>query len=255
MDQQKLPTRTFIPTHVGDARQNWYKTKKKPMLEKLDARIKAPESFIIRDIKAFIVDIEKLIEKSGNLAVYFGAATKGEPDVVLLFAGVKQWSNLPETYYILNTKGAFETITLEKAHALRNNYQNDTATLLHESTDDGYTETEYVFFDKETITEILGEFKYQAEKDRINSLKVQLISYADKATEGRFLRRGQVPKYLQRLSVMFTYVKDGKDTSFEEIDPDRYRSTREAQEGILDSGLNSGRPVPPPPPRNIDPVK
>lgn len=248
MDYQKLPIRTFIPKHVGDARQNWYKNRKKPELTRLGAQAEAPEYLAIANVYDFINTMRKLTAMHENLAVYFGTATEKTPDVVLLFAGIKHWCNLPEAYYLLNAKGALMSIPLEKAHALRNNYQNGMATLLHKSTDDGYTETEYVVFDKEAINEILDEFQYQADKGRISGLKVQLVSYADKSTEGGFLTSGKVPEYLQRLSVMFTYVKDGKDTSFEEIDPERHERTVKKQEGMLGSGSNSGWTVPPPRP-------
>ncbi|TYR34742.1 hypothetical protein FXV77_14830 [Sphingobacterium phlebotomi] len=255
MDYQKLPTRTFIPKHVGDARQNWYKTRKKPMLDKLDARIKAPDNFTILDVKRFITDIEKLIEKKGNLAVCFGAETEGKADFVLLFAGIKKWFNLPNGYFLLNKEGRLEEISVEEGNTLRNNYQNGIQPVLGGSTGDGDIETEYVFFDQETITEILGEFQYQTDKDRISGLKVQLVSYADKEAEVGFPRsRDTQPKYLERLSIMFTYTKDGRDTSFEEIDPERYEDTRRQQEKDK-SGLNTGSPIPPPPPRNPDPVK
>src|SRR5690606_9265172 len=122
MDKPELPIRTFIPTNVGDARQNWYKTKKKPMLDRLDARIQAPENFAISDIKAFIESVNKLIKTNGNLAVYLGAETEGKPDFVLLFAGIKKWSNLPNTYLLLNKEGRLEEISTESGNTLRNNY-------------------------------------------------------------------------------------------------------------------------------------
>lgn len=244
--EQQLPIRTFIPTHVGDARQNWYKTKKKPMLDKLDGRTKAPEDFTISDVKAFIANVEKLIEKHGNLAVYLGAETEGKPDFVLLFAGIKRWSNLPGEYYVLNKAGVLEVISAEKGNTLRNNYQNGIQPILERSTGDGDIETEYIYFEKEIIAEILGEIQFQAKPGKIDGLKVQLVSYADKKAEGGFLRNGTVPKYLQRLSIMFTYTKNGRDASFEDIDFERYTRTLTAQEGILGGGLNTGIPIPPP---------
>jgi|GEM_PF-2926134 len=244
MEDQKLPVRTFIPTKVGEARQNWYKTKKKPELDKLDANIKAPESFLIADIRAFVSDVSKLIAKNSNLGVYFGTQTDGKPDLVLLFASVKKWSNLPGEYYLLNAKGRLEVIAVEKAHALRNNYQNGIKPLLSRSTDDGHTETEYVYFEKDIITEIVDEIDYQARQGNINGLKIQMVSYADKKTEGGFLKT-LTPKYIQRLAILFTYVKDGRDTTFEEIDRERFRLTVAAQEGPLVSGLDTGDPIPP----------
>lgn len=248
MDYQKLPTRTFIPTHVGDARQNWYKTKKKPMLDKLDARIKAPDNFIILDVKRFITDIEKLIEKKDNLAVCFGAQTEGKADFVLLFAGIKKWFNLPSAYYLLNKEGRLEEISVEEGNTLRNNYQNGIQPVLGGSTGDGDIETEYVFFEKDIIAEILGEIRFQEGEERIDGLKVQLVSYANKKAEGGFYNRELKPTYLERLSIMFTYTKDGRDTNFEDIDPERYEETLKEQEEDK-SGLNHGRPIPPPPPR------
>ncbi len=248
MDKPELPIRTFIPTHVGDARQNWYKTKKKPMLDRLDASIKAPENFSIRDIKAFIANIEKLIEKSRNLAVYFGVETEGKQDVVLLFAGIKRWSNLPNTYYLLNKEGGLEDISVEEGNTLRNNYQNGIQPVLGRSTGDGDIETEYVFFEKDIIAEILGEIRFQEGEERIDGLKVQLVSYANREAEGGFFSGDLKPKYLERLSIMFTYTKDGRDTNFEDIDPVRCKETLEGQDKDK-SGLNSGRPIPPPPPR------
>jgi len=44
---------------------------------------------------------------------------------------------------------------------------------------------------------------------------------------------------------MFTYTKDGRDTNFEDIDPERYEKTRRKQEEDK-SGLNRGKPIPPP---------
>lgn len=218
------------------------------MLDRLDASIKAPENFSIRDIKAFIANIEKLIEKSRNLAVYFGVETEGKQDIVLLFAGIKKWSNLPNTYCLLNKEGRLEEISVEEGNTLRNNYQNSIQSVLGGSTGDGNIETEYVYFENEIITEILEEIGFQASKDRVDGLKVQLVSYADKEAEGGFFQHRQTPKYLERLSIMFTYTKDGRDTSFEEIDPERYEETLKEQEKGK-RGLNSGSPIPPPPPQ------
>lgn len=255
MDYQKLPSRTFIPKHVGDARQDWYKTRKKPMLDKLDARIKAPDNFTILDVKRFITDIEKLIEKKDNLAVCFGAETEGKADFVLLFAGIKRWSNLPNAYYLLNKEGRLEEISVEEGNTLRNNYQNGIQPILERSTGDGDIETEYVFFEKDIIAEILGECKFQSDAGRINGLKIQMVSYADKKAESDFFNNRHKLEYLERLSIMFTYTKDSRDTNFEEIDPERYEKTRRKQEEDK-SGLNTGNPIPPPPPpRKPDPVK
>ena len=215
------------------------------MLDRLDASIKAPENFSIRDIKAFIANIEKLIEKSRNLAVYFGVETEGKQDIVLLFAGIKKWSNLPNTYCLLNKEGRLEEISVEEGNTLRNNYQNSIQPVLGGSTGDGDIETEYVFFEKDIIAEILGEIRFQEGKKRIDGLKVQLVSYANKEAEGGFLRGDLELKYLERLSVMFTYTKDGRDTNFEDIDPERYEKTRRKQEEDK-SGLNRGKPIPPP---------
>ncbi len=218
------------------------------MLDRLDASIKAPENFSIRDIKAFIANIEKLIEKSRNLAVYFGVETEGKQDVVLLFAGIKRWSNLPNTYYLLNKEGGLEDISVEEGNTLRNNYQNGIQPVLGRSTGDGDIETEYVFFEKDIIAEILGEIRFQEGEERIDGLKVQLVSYANREAEGGFFSGDLKPKYLERLSIMFTYTKDGRDTNFEDIDPVRCKETLEGQDKDK-SGLNSGRPIPPPPPR------
>ena len=245
--EQKLPTRTCVRTDIGVARQNWYKTYKKQKLDQLDARTKAPENFSIRNIGAFIADVKKLIEKKANLAVYFGAATEGKADFVLLFAGIKRWSNLPNAYYLLNKEGRLEEIPTEKGNTLRNNYQNGIQPVLGRSTGDGNIETEYIYFENEIITEILEEIGFQASKDRVDGLKVQLVSYADKKAEGGFFQNRQTPKYLERLSIMFTYTKDGRDTSFEEIDPERYEETLRKQDEDK-SGLNHGKPIPPPPP-------
>lgn len=249
MERERLPFRTFVRTDIGDARENWYKTEKKPKLDKMAPEIKAPENFVIADVNAFISGITKLVAKNGNLGVYFGTETARKPDVVLLFAAVEKWSNLPGAYYLLNKKGELETIDVEKAHTLRNNYQNGVQEVLHDSTGDGHAETEYIYFGKDVIAEILEEFRFQADKGRIDGLKVRLVSYADKKIEGTLLRNRPTPEYLQRLSVLFTYMKDGGDTSFEEIDPERYERTLAAQEGILGGGLNSGNPIPPPPPQ------
>src|SRR5690606_24451887 len=155
-------------------------------------------------------------------------------------------SNLPNTYLLLNKEGRLEEISTESGNTLRNNYQNGIQPVLAESTGDGDIETEYVFFEKDIIAEILGEIGFQESKGRISGLKVQLVSYADKEAEVGFPRSMDTqPKYLERLSIMFTYTKDGRDTSFEEIDPERYEDTRRQQEKDK-SGLNSGKPIPPP---------
>lgn len=247
MDNQKLPTSTCIRTDVGDARQNWYKTYKKQKLDQLDTRVKAPENFSIPDIKAFISDVKKLIEKNGNLAVYFGTETEGKQDIVLLFAGINRWSNLPNVYCLLNKEGRLEEISVERGNTLRNNYQNGIQPVLGRSTGDGDIETEYVYFENEIIAEILDEIGFQADEGRVDGLKVQLVSYADKESEGGFFNNRETPKYLERLSIMFTYTKDGRDTSFEEIDPERYEETLRKQDEDK-SGLNTGNPIPPPPP-------
>ncbi|RZF62485.1 hypothetical protein EWE74_06705 [Sphingobacterium corticibacterium] len=257
---QPLPSNAFVQKAYVEMRTDWFTRHKKETLSKAGYP-NITEQFTNTPVKRFLEVIEMLSKDSG-INVHFAAEKQGEAELRLLFVRSDQGFKDVGDYYQLNPNGSFVKIANRiDVEELKNNYKKGIKTVLDNTTGATYGETEFVHFDRETIREIKEEIAYQVARGTIAGITTKILSLADEETEERIVREKK-DRILQRLTILFTYVdKNNQETDFETIDRERYLSTIAIQnEGLVKglvaaksrggvSGLNRGKPIPPPLPR------
>lgn len=240
-----LPVATFIRSGHARLRTTWYNDHKKKALAAAGQR-SIGDRFTKTPVADFVGIVDKLATGSG-LNIHFAIENPGSAEFVLLFVSAdKDYRDVGE-YYPLYTNGQFgKPLSQQQAHTWIENYQSGIKPILHCTTTQRHGETDLIHFKQGTIMEIKAEFDYQYRGGKIESVTIQISSFADRKAE-KTITRSNDPTYLQRLTVMFSFAdKGGQPLDFEDIDRERYNETIALQDNPVTGSYDTGLPMPPP---------